>query len=129
MKQTEFEEKLRELRRQKGVAIATIAHMQGEVKEEISAIDRQIKDLRARREKYNQERIMLSQRRIETDKYWGGQIQKFFEENYTTSRELEEVSDWALANELKARGFVLNGTFTCEGKDEEFLNTFNNKLQ
>ena len=77
MKQTEFEEKLRELRRQKGVAIATIAHMQGEVKEEISAIDRQIKDLRARREKYNQERIMLSQRRIETDKYWGGKSRSF----------------------------------------------------
>ena len=129
MKQVEFEAKLRELRTQKGAAVNAIAQMQGEVKEEISAIDRQVKDLRSRREKLNQKRIILSQQRLQTEQYWGGQISKFFEENYEVTRELGEVSDWALANELKARGFVLNGTFTCKGKEEEFLHTFNAKLQ
>ena len=72
MKQVEFEAKLRELRTQKGAAVNAIAQMQGEVKEEISAIDRQVKDLRSRREKLNQKRIILSQQRLQTEQYWGG---------------------------------------------------------
>lgn len=71
MKQVKFEEKLRELRQQKGAAINAIAQMQSEVKEEISSIDRQVKDLRTRREKLNQKRIILSQQRLQTEQYWG----------------------------------------------------------
>ena len=55
---------MRELRVQKGVELTVIAKMQGEVKEQIAAIDRKVKELKAEREKLNQQRIMLSQNRF-----------------------------------------------------------------
>lgn len=126
MTQIEFENELRELRCQKGAAISAIAMMQGEVKEEISAIDRQIKDLRTRREKLNQQRIVLGNQRFAIEKEWGEKIRKFFDENYTTSRELEQVSEWALAAELRRRGY--NGHLDNPDKEPEFLDNLNAKL-
>ena len=43
MTQVEFENQMRELRVQKGVELTVIAKMQGEVKEQIAAIDRKVK--------------------------------------------------------------------------------------
>ena len=126
MTQIEFENELRELRCQKGAAISAIAMMQGEVKEEISAIDRQIKDLRTRREKLNQQRIVLGNQRFAIEKELGEKIRKFFDENYTTSRELENVSEWAIANELRHRGF--SGTLINPDKEQEFMSNLNAKL-
>lgn len=126
MTQIEFENELRELRCQKGAAISAIAMMQGEVKEEISAIDRQIKDLRTRREKLNQQRIVLGNQRFAIEKEWGEKIRKFFDENYTTSRELEQVSEWALAAELRHRCY--NGYLDNPDKEPEFLDNLNAKL-
>ena len=126
MTQIEFENELRELRCQKGAAISAIAMMQGEVKEEISAIDRQIKDLRTRREKLNQQRIVLGNQRFAIEKEWGEKIRKFFDENYTTSRELEQVSEWALAAELRHRGY--SGHLDNPDKEPEFLDNLNAKL-
>ena len=45
MTQVEFENQMRELRVQKGVELTVIAKMQGEVKEQIAAIDRKVKEL------------------------------------------------------------------------------------
>lgn len=126
MTQIEFENELRELRCQKGAAISAIAMMQGEVKEEISAIDRQIKDLRTRREKLNQQRIVLGNQRFAIEKEWGEKIRKFFDENYTTSRELEQVSEWSLAAELRHRGYT--GQLINPEKEEEFMMNLNGKL-
>lgn len=70
MTQVEFENELRELRCQKGAAINAIASMQGEVKEEIASINRQIKDLLTRREKLNQQRIIYSNQRLERERVW-----------------------------------------------------------
>lgn len=93
MTQIEFENQMRELRTQKGAELTAIAKMQGEVKEEIAAIDRQVKDLRAKREKLNQQRIMIANRRFDMEQEWGKRIKDFFDQNYTTSRELENVSE------------------------------------
>ena len=67
MTQIEFENQMRELRTQKGAELKAIAKMQGEVKEEIAAIDRQVKELRAKREKLNQQRIMIANRRLDME--------------------------------------------------------------
>ena len=126
MTQIEFENQMRELRTQKGAELTAIAKMQGEVKEEIAAIDRQVKELRAKREKLNQQRIMIANRRFDLEREWGAKIKKFYDENYTTSRELENVSEWALANELRHRGY--SGTLINPDKEQEFMTNLNAKL-
>ena len=100
--------------------------MQGEVKEEIAAIDRKVKELRAEREKLNQQRIMLSQNRFSKEQEWGKRIKDFYDQHYTTTRELENVSEWAIANELRHRGYT--GTLINADKEQEFLETLNKKL-
>ena len=90
MTQVEFENQMRELRVQKGVELTVIAKMQGEVKEQIAAIDRKVKELKAEREKLNQQRIMLSQNRFAKEQEWGKRIKDFYDQHYTTTRELEQ---------------------------------------
>ena len=126
MTQVEFENQMREMRVQKGVELTVIAKMQGEVKEEIAAIDRKVKELRAEREKLNQQRIMLSQNRFSKEQEWGKRIKDFYDQHYTTTRELENVSEWAIANELRHRGYT--GTLINADKEQEFLETLNKKL-
>lgn len=126
MTQIEFENQMRELRTQKSAELKAIAKMQGEVKEEIAAIDRQVKELKAKREKLNQQRIMIANRRLDMEQKWSKRIKDFFDQNYTTSRELENVSEWALANELRHRGYT--GQLINSDKDEDFMMKLNGKL-
>ena len=126
MTQVEFENQMRELRVQKGVELTVIAKMQGEVKEQIAAIDRKVKELKAEREKLNQQRIMLSQNRFAKEQEWGKRIKDFYDQHYTTTRELENVSEWAIANELRHRGFI--GTLINPDKEQEFMSNLNAKL-
>ena len=126
MTQVEFENQMRELRVQKGVELTVIAKMQGEVKEQIAAIDRKVKELKAEREKLNQQRIMLSQNRFAKEQEWGKRIKDFQDANFTTTRELENVSEWAIANELRHRGF--SGTLINPDKEQEFMSNLNAKL-
>ena len=126
MTQVEFENQIRELRVQKGVELTVIAKMQGEVKEQIAAIDRKVKELKAEREKLNQQRIMLSQNRFAKEQEWGKRIKDFYDQHYTTTRELENVSEWAIANELRHRGF--RGTLINPNKEQEFMSNLNAKL-
>ena len=126
MTQVEFENQMRELRVQKGVELTVIAKMQGEVKEQIAAIDRKVKELKAEREKLNQQRIMLSQNRFAKEQEWGKRIKDFYDQHYTTTRELENVSEWAIANELRHRGF--SGMLINPDKEQEFMSNLNAKL-
>ena len=126
MTQIEFENQLREMRCQKGAAVSAIAKMQSEVKEEIAGLQRQFDDIKNRLHRLQQERSMLGLKRIAIEKEWADAIKKFTDDNYTTTRALENVSDWALANELCARGFF--GNLSNEHREEEFLEKFNAKL-
>jgi hypothetical protein len=126
MTQVEFENEMRNLRVQKGVELNVIAKMQGEVKEQIAAIDRKVKELKAEREKLNQQRLMLGQTRLTKEQEWGKRIKDFYDHHYITTRELENVSEWAIVNELRHRGF--NGTLINPVKDEEFMSNLNAKL-
>lgn len=126
MTQIEFDSQMRELRCQKGAALNAINQLQGGVKEEIAAVDRQIKELRAKREKLNQQRIIYSNRRLEIEREWGEKIRKFYEENYTGTRELEDISEWALAKELRHRGY--GGQLLNPEKTQEFIDHLNEQL-
>ena len=74
MTQIEFENQMRELRVQKGAALTAIARLQGEVKDDMEAIDRQIHELKERKAKLNQQRIALSDRRFALEQGWGKRI-------------------------------------------------------
>lgn len=126
MKQVEFEDQLRELRNQKGAELNAIQKMQGEVKEQISAIDRKIKDLRAEREKLNQQRLIISNHRYEKEREWGEKIRKFMDENFQRTRELENISEWTIIKELRKRGY--KGTLENPDKKQDFLETLNKSL-
>lgn len=126
MTQIEFENQMRELRVQKGAALTAIARLQGEVKDDMEAIDRQIHELKERKAKLNQQRIALSDRRFALEQEWGKRIKDFQDANFNTTRELENVSEWAIANELRHRGF--SGTLINPEKEQEFMSNLNAKL-
>ena len=126
MTQIEFENQMRELRTQKGAALTAIARLQGDVKEQIAAIDRKVKELKAEREKLNQQRIALSDRRFALEQEWGKRIKDFQDANFNTTRELENISEWTLANELRKRGY--QGTLVNPDKDPDFIEHLNQKL-
>lgn len=126
MTQIEFENQMRELRVQKGAALTAIARLQGDVKEQIAAIDRKVKELKAEREKLNQQRIALSDRRFALEQEWDKRIKEFQDANFNTTRELENVSEWTIANELRKRGYL--GTLINPDKDPDFMLHLNQKL-
>ena len=126
MKQTEFEQQLRDMRMQKSQEIAAIAQLQSQVNKERALLNTQYDDLRKRIHTLDIERVSLSQRRMDVEAKWGGQIRKFYQENYTASRELEEVSDWALVNELAHRGF--GGLLSHPDRDADFMMKLNEKM-
>lgn len=126
MTQIEFENQMRELRVQKGAALTAIARLQGEVKDDMEAIDRQIHELKERKAKLNQQRIALSDRRFALEQEWGKRIKEFQDANFTTTRELENVSEWTIANELRKRGY--SGTLVNSDKDPDFILHLNEKL-
>lgn len=126
MTQVEFEDQLRELRNQKGAELNAIAKMQGEVKEQISAIERKIRDLRAEMEKLNQQRLIISNHRYEKEREWGEKIRKFMNDNFQRTRELENISEWTIIKELRKRGY--KGTLENPDKTAEFLQTLNLNL-
>ena len=125
MTQIEFENQMRELRTQKGAALTAIARLQGEVKDDMEAIDRQIHELKERKAKLNQQRIALSDRRFALEQEWGKRIKDFQDANFTTTRELENISEWTLANELRKRGY--SGTLINPDKEQEFMSNLNAK--
>ena len=126
MTQIEFENQMRELRVQKGAALTAIARLQGEVKDDMEAINRQIHELKERKAKLNQQRIALSDRRFALEQEWGKRIKEFQDANFITSRELENISEWTLANELRKRGY--SGRLVNLDKDPDFMEHLNQKL-
>ena len=126
MTQIEFESQMRELRTQKGAALTAIARLQGEVKDDMEAIDRQIHELKERKAKLNQQRIALSDRRFALEQEWGKRIKEFQDANFTTTRELENISEWTLAKELRKRGY--SGKLINLDKDIDFMLHLNQQL-
>jgi hypothetical protein len=92
----------------------------------MEAIDRQIHELKERKAKLNQQRIALSDRRFALEQEWGKRIKDFQDANFTTTRELENISEWTIANELRKRGY--SGTLVNSDKEPDFIVHLNEKL-
>ena len=126
MTQIEFENQIRELRTQRDAELTAIARLQGEVKDDMEAIDRQIYGLKERKAKLNQRRHALSDRRLALEQEWIKRIKEFQDANFSTTRELENISEWKLANELRKRGY--SGTRINPDKEPDFIEHLNQKL-
>lgn len=92
----------------------------------MTSINRQIHALNESKNKLNQQRIALSDRRFALEQEWGKRIKDFQDANFTTTRELENISEWALANELRKRGYT--GTLINPDKDPDFIKHLNRQL-
>lgn len=126
MTQIEFENQIRELRTQRDAELTALARLQGEVKDDMEAIDRQIYGLKERKAKLNQQRHALSDRRLVLEQEWVKRIKEFQDANFSTSRELENISEWTLAKELRKRGY--SGTLINPDKEPDFIEHLNQKL-
>ena len=126
MKQTEFEQKLIELKSKDRELLKSLRVQQVELKEEIANIGRQIHDLFVCRKKKEQmlHGINLQIMKVETDRREA--INAFKQENWSEERKLSEVSDWCLVNELIARGF--KGTIENDGKGAEFMENLSKRF-
>lgn len=126
MKQTEFEEKLRELKNQKRDALRPVVDMMQDNKRKGVAVHEQIDELGAKARCLKTERTMLHKMLCDIEKKYDDKIRQLYDENPVTTRQLEEVSDYSLVNELVARGF--GGVLTNPGKEQEFMEHINKKL-
>ena len=80
-------------------------------------------DLNAQRAMLNRERTKIEQECYEKMRDFRANNEK------DVTRNLEDVSDWALVNELAARGFTLDGgRLANPNNDDEWLENLNRKL-
>ena len=77
MTQVEFENQLRELRRQKAQVMNPFTLMQNELKEEIAAKNRQIHELSEQVQKLKMQKFSITERRLKAEKDWNDRIQKY----------------------------------------------------
>lgn len=126
MKQIEFEENLRAMKRQKNEAIRPINDMQLKCKEDMVLLNQQLQALYKQKNRLAAEQNNLASMRNEVGKKWRAKIDAFYKENHTCERQLEDVSVWSLVNELLARGFT--GSLVNAECDEKYLADINHKL-
>ena len=106
MTQVEFENQLRELRRQKAQVMNQFSLMQNEVKEEIAAKNRQIYELSQQVQKLKVQKAGITERRLKAEKDWGDRIQGFINQyQEQANRSWEAVSTYTIVKELRKRGW------------------------
>lgn len=131
MKQAEFDEALFQMRQERDKATAGLKKMiadldvkiaqQGQLLHQVSL---DYENLRGQRAVMNRERNRIEQ------EFWDKQHQFCCEHQKDVSRQLEDISEWALVKELRARGFSLaeGSTLTHPDKPEDFMQHLNGKL-
>jgi hypothetical protein len=83
-------------------------------------------DIIERQARLNQERKMYGRYYNEIAETHNKAIRQFAKDNEDCTRALADVSDWALFNELRARGY--RGNVQNTARDDEFMETINNKI-
>ena len=128
MTQIEFEEQKRELHIQYAQERNQIELWQAENKQEIAEAKKRLAEVKGMLSKLEARKQMLAQRRLDCQVKWCDRINKFRRENFSTTRELQNISDYGLVNELRKRGW--RGPLTCEavGVSSEHVEKVNAKL-
>ena len=130
MKQAEFDEVLRQMREDREKRTAHLKKMASDLDVKIADHGKLVHkmlleydDLKAQRAMLNRERTKIEQECYEKMRDFRANNEK------DVTRNLEDVSDWALVNELAARGFTLDGgRLANPNNDNEWLENLNRKL-
>lgn len=112
MNQKEFEQGIKEIRSKYQPIIKGLELQQKELRHELSGLHKQQNDLEQKLQRVG---IM----RIEMESKQRDGVEKFRKENFTVKRNLEDMSDWALVNEMKKRGYY--GDLHNEQRDADWL--------
>jgi hypothetical protein len=126
MKQMELESKLRDMRAQRDNELAPIRKRIETINEEYAQLKVQKADIIERQARLNQERKMYGRYYNELNQTHNTAIRQFAKDNEDCTRALADVSDWALFNELRARGY--RGNVQNTERDDEFMESINNKI-
>lgn len=126
MKQIELESKLRDMKTQRDNELAPIRKRIETINEEYAQLRVQEADIIERQARLNQERKMYGRYYNEINETHNKAIRQFAKDNEDCTRALADVSDQALFNELRARGY--HGKVWNTAKDDEFIETLNNKI-
>jgi hypothetical protein len=126
MKQMELQSKLRDMRAQRDNELAPIRKRIETINEEYAQLKVQKADIIERQARLNQERKMYGRYYNEIAETHNKAIRQFAKDNEDCTRALADVSDWALFNELRARGY--RGNVQNTARDDEFMETINNKI-
>jgi hypothetical protein len=126
MTQMEMQSKLRDMRAQRDNELAPIRKRIETINEEYAQLKVQKADIIERQARLNQERKMYGRYYNEIAETHNKAIRQFAKDNEDCTRALADVSDWALFNELRARGY--RGNVQNTERDDEFMESINNKI-
>lgn len=132
MKQVDFDETLRQMRveqRQRTQLLKKmVADLDLQKAEHLKLVHKMNQDY----EELKAQRAMLNKEIERLNIKYNTKYREFLQEHQgDVSRQLEDVSDWALVKELAARGYILTGWggLYHPDKSEDFLMNLNRKLK
>ena len=130
MKQAEFDEVLRQMREDREKRTAHLKKMASELDVKIADHGKLVHKMLLEYDDLKAQRAMLNRERNKIEEECYQKMRDFRANNEKdVTRNLEDVSDWALVNELAARGFTLDGgRLANPNNDDEWLENLNRKL-
>lgn len=130
MKQVDFDETLRQMRMDLHKASAHVKKMIADMDLELAEMCKALNKMQAEYQEKKSQRALLRKELNRIEAEHGAKLREFVRINQGhVSRQLEDVSEWALVNELAHRGFYLSGGGICHPRmAEEWLLDLNKKL-
>lgn len=131
MKQVEFDETLRLMRVEREQRTSHLKRMMAELDVKISKKGEQIHNMQAEYADLKLQKKMLFKEKESIEQEYNEKCQNFIRNNEGhVTRNLCDVSDWAIVNELVARGYtIVGGALSHKERDAEWLANYNKKLQ
>lgn len=105
MTQVEFEKQLADLKAAKNREMEAIESWQVELKQKLADWQKRRTEAEGAISRLKAEKAAIASRRVELERKWSAKIEKFKAENFSETRELESISDFALVKEMAKRGW------------------------
>ena len=130
MRQAEFDEVLRQMREDREKRTAHLKKMVSDLDVKIADHGKLVHKMLLEYDDLKAQRAMLNRERTKIELECYEKMRDFRANNEKdVTRNLEDVSDWSLVNELAARGFTLDGgRLANPNNDDEWLENLNRKL-
>lgn len=110
MKQVDFDEKLRQMRVDHQQEVSRLKKMIADMDVELADHCKHLHRMHQEYEEKKQQRALLNKEKDRLDREYSQKCRDFLQAHQGhVSRQLEDVSDWAIVNELAARGYHLSG--------------------